>query len=219
MRVVIDTYGCFDPAVALWWAIQHLDVAAITTVAGNVTVDAATRVVLALLAAADRLDIPVGRGADRPARAVTRHAMTVDPPEAPVHDAVALLGTATDLVCLGPLSNVADAVERGATWTRVVAMGGPVERGEFNITHDAAATDVVRVALSPVFVGLDVTEQALFTEDEVALAEEGRTPAARFLAGPLRATVGHPCHDLVAVLTYAGSGLGGFHAAVHDLFS
>jgi purine nucleosidase len=64
----------------------------------------------------------------------------------------------------------------------------------------------------PLLVGLDVTLRALYGADDLALADEGRTIAARFLAAPMRtyaefyarsrqAPSGDAaCHDLLAVL-------------------
>ena len=135
-----------------------------------------------------------------------------------------------DIVTIGPLSTLAQAlaldaglIERTRSLT---VMGGAVARsgnslpaGEANIAHDPSAAATVVAAgwatateQPPLLVGLDVTLQALYDADELALADEGRTVAARFLARPLREYAGFyarsrqapsggaACHDLLAVL-------------------
>ena len=66
--VVVDTDGGVDDAVALWWAVTDptLDVLAVTTVWGNVSLDIATDSVLRVLEAAGRHDIPVAIGEPGP---------------------------------------------------------------------------------------------------------------------------------------------------------
>jgi purine nucleosidase len=100
------------------------------------------------------------------------------------------------VVTLGPLSNLAEVIAADPTWAgtaaRLVVMGGAVLAqgnampvGEANIAHDPVAAQVVfgaGWASPPLMVGLDVTLQATLTPDEIALAREGRTPAAADLA-------------------------------------
>jgi len=135
-----------------------------------------------------------------------------------------------DVVTIGPLSTLAQALTLDASLagrTRsLTVMGGAVARsgnslpaGEANVAHDPTAAAAVVTAgwttptgEPPLLVGLDVTLRALYGADDVALADEGRTVAARFLAGPLRtyaefyarsrqAPSGDAaCHDLLAVL-------------------
>jgi inosine-uridine nucleoside N-ribohydrolase len=135
------------------------------------------------------------------------------------------------IVPIGPFSNLAAAIGRDATWAervgRLVAMGGTVEMvgnalpaAEANVAHDPfAAQQMVEAAWAevPLMVGLDVTQQAVLTLDDVALAREGRTPAARLLAEPLAfyEPAGgvfcddgeFPCHDALAVMAAARPGL------------
>jgi purine nucleosidase len=127
-------------------------------------------------------------------------------------------------VPIGPFSNIAAVLERDPTWAarvrRLVVMGGAVEiagnalpAGEANVAHDPfAAQQVVAGAwvAAPLLVGLDVTHLAVLTLDDIELAREGRTPAARFLAEPLAfyepaggvfCDEGEfPCHDALAVM-------------------
>jgi purine nucleosidase len=130
------------------------------------------------------------------------------------------------LVTIGPLSTTADAlraVPSIATRVReLVVMGGAVKKGgnslplgEANIAHDPdAAAEVVAAAWPspPLLVGLDATHRALVDGELLALADEGRTIAARMLAAPLRTYLAYydrsrqtpvgavPCHDLLAVI-------------------
>lgn len=126
------------------------------------------------------------------------------------------------LVTIGPLSTAAGCLDLVGDLAGCVVMGGAVARpgnalplGEANIAHDPLAAAAVVGApwpAPPLLVGLDATLQALLTEDDLALAAEGRTPAARMLAGPLVEYAGFyarsrqvppgrfACHDLLAVL-------------------
>jgi purine nucleosidase len=129
------------------------------------------------------------------------------------------------LVTLGPLSTVGAALRdepaMAGRWRELVVMGGSILRGgnavplgEANIAHDpAAAAATARAAWGhePLLVGLDATHEALLTDDDVALAQERRTPAAEMLADPLVEYAGFyarsrqtppgtfACHDLLAV--------------------
>src|SRR6266498_3119755 len=66
--VIIDTDPGIDDAIAIFLALAapELDIAGLTTVYGNCTVEVATRNALTLLDVAGRSDIPVARGAAAP---------------------------------------------------------------------------------------------------------------------------------------------------------
>src|SRR5664280_2299124 len=66
--VVLDVDTGVDDACALLLAARHpdLDLRAVTCVAGNAEVEQVVRNSLIVLDAADRIDVPVARGADRP---------------------------------------------------------------------------------------------------------------------------------------------------------
>jgi purine nucleosidase len=142
-----------------------------------------------------------------------------------------------DLVAIGPLSTVAGALADDAdipARTRsLTVMGGVVGRagnslpvGEANVAHDPLAAERVvtagwshEAAGPPLLVGLDVTLRAWVDDESLALADEGRTVAARFVAGPLRAyteyyartrqtaTGNAACHDLLAVVAAVDPGI------------
>ena len=135
------------------------------------------------------------------------------------------------LVAVGPFTNVARAVrldaELPARLAGLVAMGGVAHPpgnalpwGEFNMAFDPAASHAMVHApwpQPPLMVGLDVTHQATFGDGEFVLLAEERTPAARFLRGPLefyrrfeRQAVPDrdcPAHDLLAVMAVVDPGL------------
>ncbi len=76
----------------------------------------------------------------------------------------------TTLVPLGPLTNVAQALERGIEPARIVLMGGSIAEGnmtpaaEFNVWADPeAAQRVFHSGLDVTMIGLDVTHRALLT--------------------------------------------------------
>lgn len=173
VRVLIDSDGGIDDAVALWWAVTNpaIDVVGITTVWGNVDVELATANVLRVLEAAGRSDIPVAVGAGRAVGPgpITRPADFVHgtdglgntgrPPATAGNlvDLEALWSgpgsTADTLISLGPLSTVADGLRRGLIapeQLRLVTMGGAfVSPGnalpvsEANIAHDPSAASEV----------------------------------------------------------------------------
>ena len=67
-RILIDTDPGIDDALALFLALAspEVQVEAVTTVSGNVPVDMTTHNALTLLELAQRPDIVVARGSDRP---------------------------------------------------------------------------------------------------------------------------------------------------------
>jgi purine nucleosidase len=150
IRVLLDTDPGIDDALALFLALASPDVQleAVTTVSGNVSVDFTTRNALALLQLAGRPDIPVARGSDRPLLrplviadyvhgqnglggvmlpeaqqgAVSTHAVDMI-----IQKILAAPGEMT-LVAIGPLTNLAQAVRRepriAQAVREVVIMGG-----------------------------------------------------------------------------------------------
>lgn len=161
---LIDTDPGVDDALALLqaWGTPSLAVEAITTVAGNVPVSAATLNVFRLLALRDPRPAPVvAEGAASPLGRTLRTAThyhgqdglgdvgdwpTVRPTLAPLGAVDLMLaaarrhGRALTLIALGPLTNVALAVAADAPAMRavgrVVAMGGAVDVPG-NVTPDA----------------------------------------------------------------------------------
>ncbi len=200
--VVIDTDPGLDDALALVLALRStaLDVRAITVVAGNVSLAACTANALRILEAVGPPTLPdVFEGHARPlsgkvARAghvhgddglggITtkypvrqlatrdRHATRVMVDLARQH------GKDLTIIALGPLTNVAKAIERDPEAMsgigQLVVMGGTDDgkgnatpRAEFNFFSDAvAAKAVVRAGLPTTLVGLNVTRETLLYEE------------------------------------------------------
>ncbi|MEV6306751.1 nucleoside hydrolase [Actinoplanes sp. NPDC051861] len=120
------------------------------------------------------------------------------------------------LIATGPLTNVAALLtehpEAGARVRRIVFMGGSTGRGnttpygEFNIVTDPEAADIVlRSGLPVTMIGLNVTHQALATEEIIA---EFRAPGTR---------LGEFCADLMTFFASTYLRVFGFeHPPVHD---
>ncbi|HXU89209.1 MAG TPA: nucleoside hydrolase [Methylomirabilota bacterium] len=253
--VLIDTDPGVDDALALLqaWGTPSLSVDVITTVAGNVPVTAGTRNVFRLLALRDPRPVPVvGQGAAtplaRPLVTATRHHgedglgdLDDWPPAHPTlapAGGVALMvaaarrhGSDLTLIALGPLTNVAHAVEADVAAMRgvgrVVVMGGAVDvagnvtaDAEFNMHVDPeAARRVVEAGLRLDLVPLDATRQAVLEAGALDAALTA-TPASyaervrRFTAYSFGtgATRRMTLHDPLAVGLAADPSLGTWEA-------
>ena len=218
-RIIIDTDPGTDDAIALIAALNspELDVLALTTVTGNASLEDATRNALGLLACLSRPDIPVYVGADTPlvgkfVFAENYHGpggMTTPLPEpesvpSPVPAERYMRDAARDsdgdltIVALGPLTNVALAIQNEPDIMNrvkeIFVMGGAVEVGgnvtpyaEFNIYDDPRAANVVFDSGIPItLVGLDVCERVAFglsNSDWRAGTSTGERLAARIMEG------------------------------------
>ena len=174
-RVLHDCDPGHDDAIAIMLAIADpsIDLIAVTTVAGNVTLEHTTNNALRVLDLLGRGDIPVAAGRAAPrvrdlSTAAVMHGesglagpLPVTPSRGP-SELTALemieqvLTEATEpitLVATGPLTNMADVVEQlphlHHMIRELVIMGGAVELGnwtpaaEFNIWVDPQAADIV----------------------------------------------------------------------------
>ena len=197
--VIIDCDTGVDDAVAIicGLASDKLDIRAITTVAGNQTLDKTSLNTLNLV---DFLgsSIRVAVGADRP---LVRKLKTA----AHVHGTGGLggvplpvskagfyeknavetiaelakeLGGELEIIAIGPLTNIAEAILAHPflkeSIKRITLMGGSIDGGnhtpsaEFNIYVDPEAAQVVFQSGIPiVMVGLEVTEKAYMTLEEI----------------------------------------------------
>jgi inosine-uridine nucleoside N-ribohydrolase len=231
--VILDCDPGHDDAIAIMLAVADpaIDLRAVTTVAGNVTLANTTRNALRVLDMVERPDIPVAAGRDRPrvrslSTAAVMHGesglagpLPVEPSrpalDVPALDLLEQLLLDADepvtLVATGPLTNMADVVERlshlRSRIAELVIMGGAVDLGnwtpaaEFNIWVDPHAANVVfRAARVPgrgrpedgialTMIGLEVTHRAWLTDEHAdALRPTGR--AGRFVAELLDHFVG-----------------------------
>ncbi len=155
-RILIDTDPGIDDAMAIFYALAspELDVVGLTTVFGNNTTEVCTTNALRLLEVAERTDIPVARGAERPLAQEYRGAVDFvhgadgqgdvfgpAPTTTVVDDSVAdfivrtVLGAPGEitLVSVGPLTNIALAMTIEPRLTEhvaeIVLMGGSAFRG------------------------------------------------------------------------------------------
>jgi inosine-uridine nucleoside N-ribohydrolase len=207
--VIVDCDPGHDDAMALLLALAspELELAAVTTVAGNQTIEKVTANAIRVLDIAGADAIPVAAGAERPLVHPARVAAEVhgetglDGPELlppsrepePQH-AVELMARLLrerrlTLVAVGPLTNVALLLALHP-WVaerieRIVLMGGAIAEGnvtpaaEFNIWCDAeAAHRVFSSGIDVAMVGLDVTHRALLTPERAeGLRASGRAGA------------------------------------------
>jgi len=181
--VILDCDPGHDDAIAIMLAVSDpgVELLAVTTVAGNVTLENTTRNALRVLDMVDRSDIPVAAGRDRPrvrdlSTAAVMHGesglagpLPLEPSRAALDvPAIELIeqllldaSEPVTLVATGPLTNMADVVELlphlRDRIRELVIMGGAVDLGnwtpaaEFNIWVDPHAADVVFRA------GIDLT--------------------------------------------------------------
>jgi purine nucleosidase/pyrimidine-specific ribonucleoside hydrolase len=180
--IIIDTDPGHDDALALLLAFQspELRVLAVTSVAGNQTLEKTTLNARRILTIARIRDVPIAAGMGRPLVRELHTAPTIHgesgldgydfpPPEVgvvPEHAVDLIVRTATaspepiTLVPVGPLTNIALAFLRAPEITknisRIVLMGGAVDLGnvtpsaEFNIYVDPEAAQIVFDAGVPI---------------------------------------------------------------------
>ncbi|MBI5957681.1 MAG: nucleoside hydrolase [Chloroflexi bacterium] len=150
-KIIIDTDPGVDDAMAIFFALRspELDVIGLTTIFGNVETELATTNALRLLEIAERIDIPVAHGAERPLVGPFKGSVPFvhgDDGQGNVHlplptnqrihttavqfiiDQIMAAPGEITLVPIGPLTNIAQALRREpriATHVKeVVLMGG-----------------------------------------------------------------------------------------------
>src|SRR3954453_14388541 len=205
--VIIDCDPGHDDAMALLLALAspELEIVAVTTVAGNQTLDKVTANAIRVLDVAQAHDIPVAAGADRalvhPAGVASDvHGETgLDGPDLPppsrapepMHAVEMLAAKLRErpltLIPTAPLTNIALLLamypDLKPRIERIVLMGGAHGHGnttpaaEFNIWVDPeAAHRVFTSGLDITMVGLDVTHRAMLSAARAdALRGTGRT--------------------------------------------
>lgn len=171
MTYIIDTDPGLDDAMALMFAVKAgLDIGAITTVAGNATVENTTRNARHILAILGRGDIPLYSGSAKPLKrdlvlGMVHGASGLDgmSPE----NSACLTGNAVQkiietvrrnqevtIIALAPLTNIAQAIQKDSkTMSKIkeiVIMGGAIRVpgnknrvAEFNMFVDPDAADIV----------------------------------------------------------------------------
>lgn len=212
--IVIDCDPGVDDIAALLLAknIEHFDVRAVTTVAGNVPLENTTRNALQLLSFMG-WDIPVGRGAVSPLsqRLVTaeevhgRGGMSgltlpetnkradVKPAWDLIYDVAQKYPGQLDIIAVGPLTNLAIALAKYPRLVklvrRIVIMGGGILLGnttpaaEFNIYVDPEAAKRIFTSGIPFYLcPLDVTHEGFVTPEDIAEIGAFNSREARFFS-------------------------------------
>jgi inosine-uridine nucleoside N-ribohydrolase len=214
-KIIIDTDPGIDDAMAIFLALNtpKLDVLALTTTFGNVPVDLATKNALILVELAN-VDIPVATGVALPLSAAPLkhpdfvHGIdgfgNVNSPSPKrqsdkrnaaqmIVDLVHANPNEVTLVALGPLGNLAKAIELDQTIVKlvdeVILMGGTAfEPGnvtpvaEANIINDPHAADKVFTANWKVtMIGLDVTHQVIMDNALLSKIKQSKPIIGEFL--------------------------------------
>lgn len=209
-RILMDCDPGIDDAFAIMCALRYCDLAAITTVNGNVSVHNTTRNARHLVHLAGA-EVPVHRGAAAPMQVP---AITADEihgisglgdlfvpdspnPESDVSAIDAIIdfcsqGSAT-IVATGPLTNIAQAFATDPTLVnridRLFWMGGSTtvgnvtEKAEFNAwadPHAVAATFDSGVAIT--MFGLNLTHQVRMNSEHVTTLRQADTTTSAELA-------------------------------------
>lgn len=216
MKAIIDTDPGVDDAMAILFAAScpEIELVGLTSVYGNVPVEMGTRNALHLVEMIGR-PIPVAQGMDGPlrgrpwepvfwihgdqgfgalpaprptARAIDSHAVDFLIDQAKRHKGELVVFP------IGPLTNIAAAIERDPDFARnvaqIVIMGGVVG-GRGNVTPFAEANiyndpDAAGIVLSSgaetVLVGLDVTDRTSITKEDFAALAERSPKFGGFLA-------------------------------------
>jgi inosine-uridine nucleoside N-ribohydrolase len=212
--VLVDCDPGHDDVIAILTAAAYGDLVGITTVAGNAALEHTTRnaIVTAELAG---LDVPVHAGAAGPMSGPARDAVHVHgdtglegvdivPPRTSARgdDAPGFIvetATATPglwIVAVGPLTNVALALQRAPTLVDHVAgisiMGGgtfgnATAAAEFNIWADPEAAAIVFRSKARIrMCGLDLTHQVCVDDVFLERLDAHATPVCAFTGGLLR---------------------------------
>jgi purine nucleosidase len=223
----IDTDTASDDAVALAIALKHPDITivGIGVVAGNVPLDMALQNALYTRDICNRHDVPVYAGESAPLAIPLETAQYVHGVDGMGDIGLELTGRSANaghavdeliraaheyagaltLVTLGPLTNLARAIERDASIVsripRTVIMGAVADHignvtpvAEFNMWADPLAVDIVVKSGLPIeFVGWDISRfYAVVDSEQAAELRAIGTPLAEFCVD-IQATVAEFC--------------------------
>src|ERR1700716_353463 len=240
-KIIFDTDPGTDDAMALMLALNspELDIRAVTVVPGNVTAKQGLENALRLISLANRCDIPVAAGAQHPLfqKLITAEfwhgkngladielppsKCKVDPRYGPdlIIEMVHAAPHEITLVPVGPLTNIALAVEKDPTIVplvkEVIIMGGSITGGnstaaaEANIYNDPEAAQIVFQAGWPLtMVGLDVGDKTLLGRKHLEQLARTHGPVNDFIYSVAKFLVelsekfgsdGTPMYDPLAV--------------------
>ncbi|KAM0021386.1 putative inosine nucleosidase [Helianthus debilis subsp. tardiflorus] len=217
-KIIIDTDPGIDDAMAIFLALRspEVNVIGLTTIYGNVYTTLATRNALHLLEVAGRRDIPVAEGSHVSYVKATKLRVAdfvhgVDglgnqnfpqPKSKPIEKSAAeylveqarLYPGEITLVALGPLTNIALAIELDPAFTKnighIVLLGGAFlvngnvnPASEANIFGDPEAADIVFTCGADVLaIGLNVTHQVILTDHDRDILAESDGIFAKYLS-------------------------------------
>ncbi|MCY3541688.1 MAG: hypothetical protein F4X56_05525 [Gammaproteobacteria bacterium] len=235
--LVIDCDPGCDDAIAILLALRHANVKAITTVSGNVPVAQSTANALMTVALANT-ETPVYSGARLPFSGpqihndvnhgrdglggIKRHSHSrTSESKSACNFLLDCVSKDDWVVALGPLTNLAQTLERDSDWGKRIAgisiMGGSTSVGnispvaEFNTFADPqAAAKVYTSGAKLKMCGLNLTHQLQVTDETVSMVSDLRTAKSSFVAALLNfllkraeRLIGSRCaplHDPCAVL-------------------
>ena len=213
-KVILDCDPGIDDAMALCLALfnPEIEVVAVTAVGGNVPPQLATRNVQAIIEQIDPPRWPRIGAASPPDNGLPvdgRHLHGIDglgginlsvaelraqhPSEKIICDEIRAAPEAVTLVALGPLTNIARALQRDPELAslvgRVVIMGGTLNgpgnitpAAEFNMYCDPeSAQTVFRAPATKTLIPLDVTNRVLLTYDIFNRLPDESTKVGSFL--------------------------------------
>jgi inosine-uridine nucleoside N-ribohydrolase/succinylglutamate desuccinylase len=172
-KIIIDTDPGNDDALAIMLAVKsgQFDIKAITTVAGNSTIENTTRNARYILELLERKDIPVYSGSEKPLKRDLIQAVVhgkrgleginpINNPEITGNAVEKILEIIKEnpyeitIVAIGPLTNIARAIQKSPEIMKkakeIVIMGGAIKVpgnknrvAEFNFFVDPEAADIV----------------------------------------------------------------------------
>ena len=216
--IILDCDTGVDDAIAIMLANQvaKFELLAVTTVAGNVSLDKTTANSLRILELIDS-DVPVYAGAKKPMFGEPVSAEYVHGEnglggiELPCHRTVSSSLKAWDfiyqealqrdgaleLIAVGPLTNLGLALTKyhdlPNLLNRIVIMGGSATSGnvtpaaEFNIFADPEAAEIVFTSGVPVYMcGLEVTLKSFYSSDDIENINSIGNPPSRFFKEVLK---------------------------------
>lgn len=225
IKLLIDTDPGVDDAIALAYlanATQRPQLLGVVTVAGNASITDTTSNALTILDKLDREDVPVVMGAAAPRqRALSKsgyfihgpdglwflgwqnpHDLSLLPKDAPAfYCTTAPANPGAVLLALGPLTNIAAAVERCPDAMRslasIVILGGAKYGGnqtpvaEFNFWQDPEAAAIVLAAGLPITLApLDAFAQPTLTQTDLDKLFRRANPTIQFLAPAIQQYAG-----------------------------
>jgi inosine-uridine nucleoside N-ribohydrolase len=244
--VLLDVDTGIDDAQAILLALRspELDIEGITTVCGNIDVNQASMNTLKILDLANITDLPVARGASHPLTVAPCHVPLIHGSDGlgdtqlpePMNQltdqsAIELLTDVVSehpndvtVISLGPLTNIANAIQQGPRFVRdvqmLIMMGGcyhisPFGYGnvtpvaEYNVWADPQAAAIVfNSGLKITAVGLDITHDpsTCLQREHVDQLTAMNTPVTSFIADlcqfqmPTTGGIAY-LHDPIAIAT------------------